>query len=294
MESSAISRHTDQGIEQVGPRLRLAMQELTDKERQIARDCLALGGDLYKYSIQDIASRHSVSTAMVVKTAQRCGFSGFREMKDALVAYSRLPGVDLHEELNPEDDVTTVVNKVFNTAINAMQETLAILDLGAVEAAAQALSTATAIDIYGVGGSGAMAMDAYHKFLRIGIRTRMFTDSHLMVMSASLLEPGNVVLGFSHSGRTRALVEAFAQAKLQQATTIAISNTRSSPLVEHTDILLCSVSQGSPITGENAAARIVQLNILDALFVLVAQRDYSRGLENLQHTIQAVTNLRAV
>jgi DNA-binding MurR/RpiR family transcriptional regulator len=294
MEFNKSSGRTDQGIEQVGPRLRLAMQELTDRERQIVRDCMALGAELHHFSIQEIATRHSVSTAMVVKTAQRSGFSGFKEMKDALVTYSRLSVVDLHEELNPEDDVPTVVNKVFNTAINALRETLAILDFGAVERAAQALTTASAIDIYGVGGSGALALDAYHKFLRIGIRARMFTDSHLMVMSASLLEPGSVVLGFSHSGRTRALVEAFTQARLQKATTIAITNSRSSPLAERTDILLCSVAQGSPITGENAAARIVQLNILDALFVLVAQRDYDRGLDNLQHTIQAVANLRAV
>ena len=291
---SKSSGNWESGIEQVGPRLRLAMQELTDKERQIARDCLALGSELQHFSIQEIATRHGVSTALVVKTAQRCGFSGFKEMKDAITAYSQLPVVDLHEELNPKDNAATVVNKVFNTAINALQETLAIFDVGALERAAAVLASAPSIDIYGVGGSGALALDAFHKFLRIGVRSRVFTDSHLMVMSASLLQPGGAALGFSHSGRTHALVEAFKQAKQQGATTIAITNSRSSPLAACTDIVLCSVAQGSPITGENAAARIVQLNILDALFVLVAQNDYNRALDQLQHTIDAVSSLRSI
>lgn len=284
----------ESGVEQVGPRIRLAMNDLTEKEKQIVRGCLALGSDLQHFSIQEIAARHHVSSAMVVKTAQSCGFSGFKEMKDALVAYSQLPVVDLHEELNPDDDAATVVGKVFNTAINALQETLAIFDFDAIARAADALRNCASIDIYGAGGSGALAMDAYHKFLRIGIRTRVFTDSHLMVMSASLLQPGSVVLGFSHSGRTWAVVEAFSQARQQGATTIAISNARSSPLAEHTDILLCSVAQGSPITGESAAARVVQLGILDALFVLVAQTDYDQSIENLQRTINAVSGLRAI
>ncbi len=279
----------DAGIEQVGPRIRQAIQQMTDKEQQIARDCLSLGADINHYSIHEIAARHEVSAAMVVKVAQRCGFSGFKEMKNALMLYSQLPVVDLHEELNPNDDAKTVVEKVFRTAINALQETLAIFDFEAIERAARALRQAATIDIYGVGGSGALALDAYHKFLRIGIRTHVATDSHLMVMSANLLKPaGSVVLGFSHSGRTRAILEAFTLAHKQGAVTIAISNAPHSPLAEHTDILLCSVAQGSPITGENAAARIVQLNILDALFVLVAQGDYEKSLTNLERTNNSV------
>lgn len=281
-------------VEQVGPRIRIAMQEMTQKESQILRYCLSLGGGLAEMSVHSIAARHDVSAAMVVKVAKRCGYSGFKDLKKALVAYSQLPVVDLHSELNPQDDARTVVEKVFNTAINALQETLAIFDFDAIERAAQVLRKASAIEIYGVGGSGAMALDAFHKFLRIGIRTQVLTDSHLIVMSSNLAGPNSVALGFSHSGRTRAIVEAFRLVKEQGATTIAITNSPNSPLAEYTDILLCSVAQGSPITGENAAARIVQLNILDSLFVLVAQGQYDLSLENLKRTIDSVSPLRAI
>lgn len=286
-----ISEHQD--IKQIGPRIRLAMANLTEKERQIAYDCLALGTSIANLSIGEIAKRHNVSPAMIVKVAQRLDFSGFKEMKSALAEYSRLPVVDLHEELYPDDDTATVVAKVFNTAINALHETQAIFDLQAIEQAATAFKNANTIDFYGLGGSGAIAIDAYHKFLRIGIRTNVFTDSHLMVMSTSLLKPGDVAIAFSHSGRTKAIIEAFRLAHQQGATTISITHSPHSPLTEHSDIILCSVAQGSPITGINAASRIAQLCILDALFVLVAQDSYEQSLQNLDKTLGSIVSLRA-
>ena len=55
------------------------------------------------------------------------------------------------------------------------------------------------------------------------------------------------------------------------------------------DVVLCSTAQGSPLLGENAAARIVQLNILDAVFAAVAQRDLEAAERNLAATMDAVT-----
>jgi len=278
---------------EIGPRIRLAMSGLSDKEQHVVRYCFALGSGLEGLSIHDLAEQQEVSAAMIVKLAQRLGFSGFREMKQAMVEYSHLPVTDLHNELNPNDDAPTVMAKVFNTAGHALQETLAILDAAALMRAAEILRTARAIDIIGAGGSGAMALDAYHKFLRIGMRTAVITDSHLMVMSSSLLGPGSAVLGFSHSGKTLAVIQAFRLAQEQGAHTILITNTSNSPLSKHSDVVLSSVAEGSPITGENAAARVAQLCIFDTLFVLVAQSAYTQSLHNLDKTIEAVVDLRA-
>ena len=67
-----------------------------------------------------------------------------------------------------------------------------------------------------------------------------------------------------------------------------MTNYGASPLAELADIVLCSTAQGSPLMGENAAARIAQLNILDAVFVAVAQRDFDGGRSNLAATMAAV------
>ena len=74
--------------------------------------------------------------------------------------------------------------------------------------------------------------------------------------------------------------------------TIAITNYGGSPIADIADVVLCSTAQGSPLLGENAAARIVQLNILDAVFVAVAQRDLEAAERNLASTMGAVQGKR--
>ena len=56
--------------------------------------------------------------------------------------------------------------------------------------------------------------------------------------------------------------------------------------------MLCSTARGSPLLGENAAARVAQLTMLDAIFVLVAQRDYATAERNLTRTQDAVRGKR--
>ena len=169
---------------------------------------------------------------------------------------------------------------------------MAILDMEAFERAADLIHRARQRDLYGVGGSAQIARDVAHKLLRIGIRTSIQDDAHMMLMSASILGDGDVAIGFSHSGRTSTVIEAIQLARRSGARTIAVTNYAGSPLTEVVDVVLCSTAQGSPLLGENAAARIAQLNILDAVFVAVAQRDYKAAERNLARTRDAVKTKR--
>ncbi len=38
------------------------------------------------------------------------------------------------------------------------------------------------------------------------------------------------------------------------------------------DVVVCSTAMGAPLTSENAAGRIAQLNMMDAIFMAVAQK----------------------
>ena len=60
----------------------------------------------------------------------------------------------------------------------------------------------------------------------------------MMAMSASLLQAGDVVVAFSHSGRTTGVLEATQIAKLNGAHIIALTNYESSPLADMADVVL--------------------------------------------------------
>ena len=275
----------------VGPRIRMMLPDMSPLEARIADFLLRTDFD-DSLPLKQVADAAGVSEAMVVKTAKKLGFDGFRELRAALVEYKRLPSVDLHQEVTPEDTAQMIVQKVFRTSIQALEETLAILDIKAFERAAELIHASRQRDFYGLGGSAQIARDVAHKFLRIGIRASVFDDAHMMAMSANLLGPGDLAIAFSHSGRSSGLVDAAQFAKNNGASLIAISNYDTGPIAEIADVVLCSTAQGSPLTGENAAARIAQLNIMDAVFVAVAQKSYARAEQNLTRTMAAVQTKR--
>ena len=67
-----------------------------------------------------------------------------------------------------------------------------------------------------------------------------------------------------------------------------MTNYAESPLAGISDVVLCSTAQNSPLLGENATARIAQLNLMYALFVAIAQRNRKAADANLASTMRSV------
>ena len=275
----------------VGPRIRMLLPELTASEARIT-EILLRGDANTKLPLKAVAEEAGASESLVVKTAKRLGFSGYKELRVALQAYKSQPYVDLHQEVKPDDTARTIAEKVFRTSIQALEETLAILDIEGFSHAVELLHGARQRDFYGLGGSAPIARDVAHKFLRIGIRASVYDDTHMMAMSASLLRAGDVVVVFSHSGRTTGVIDSAQIARANRASLIAVTNYASSPLAELSDVVLCSTAQGFHLTSENAAARIAQLNIMDAIFIAVAQKGLKAAEASLSKTMSAVSAKR--
>ncbi|KQT52438.1 MULTISPECIES: MurR/RpiR family transcriptional regulator [unclassified Aureimonas] len=272
----------------VGPRIRMMMPYLTPLEARVVEMMVGRRDFDETTALKTIADDAGVSGAMIVKIAKKLGFSGFKDFRSGIVDYNRLPTAELHQEISPDDTSAEIAQKVFRTSIHALEETLSILDPQAFDRAVELIAKARQRDFYGIGGSAQIARDVAHKFLRIGVRCSVFDDAHMMLMSAALLGEGDVVIAFSHSGTTTAVIEPVELARKRGARTIALTNYATSPLADIADVVLCSTAQGSPLLGENAAARIAQLIIFDAVFAAVAQRDLASAERNLAATMGAV------
>ena len=209
-------------------------------------------------------------------------------MREALGEHHRLAQAGLHEEFCVAEGASARLQKVLRASVQALEEGLARVSPEALERAADSLHAAHQRDFYGEGGSGQVARDAAHQFLRIGVRVSVFDDAQLMLMSAALLRRGDVAMAFSHSGQTAAVVEAARQARQNGAQLIALTNRSDSPLGRESDVALCANLDGLPWAGENAVARLVQLSVLDALLSTVAQKDYAAAQANLARTTAAL------
>ena len=282
----------DDDVRSIGPRIRMMLPSLTPREQQVVQYLLNRGIEIRDTTIYTVAEDNGISEAAIVKLSKKLGYNGYRDLRDMLYRYSQLPVTEMFQELDPDDSPEVIIRKLFSTAIQALEETLAILNIDDFNHAVDVIVTARQRDFYGLGGSAAIAKDASHKFLRIGIRCSAVDDTHLMLMSASLLSKQDMVLAVSHSGQTTGILDAVRLGRRNGATVIALTNYATSTLAREADIVLCSTARGSPLMGENAAARIAQLNIIDALFVCVAQRQYVEAHQNLEKTMSSVKQKR--
>ena len=155
-----------------------------------------------------------------------------------------------------------------------------------------AIGAANKMDIYGIGGSSSIAFDAYHKFHRIGIACIAHADSDMMATSATLLAPGDVALGISHTGSSRDIVEAMRLAKEAGATTVCITHNATSPITKVSDIALFTAARETAFSSDAMTSRLAQLSIIDTVYLAVALSHYDKSLAMIQKTRRASASRR--
>ena len=234
-------------------------------------------------SVNEVAAASAVSEATVMRFCRILGFKGFQDFKIALAREMVIPSPRFYDEVGDEgEDEVAIVRKVFQTNGVALQDTLEILEIEAMKEAAQLLLTARQIMVVGVGGSGPAVTYAGNRFLLLGLKAYMCTDFYLMLMAASLLSQGDVVLAISNLGTTREIVETAGIARDKMARVICITNNSLSPLARMSNPALVTASREVTLPEEAVASLICQIALLDALFALIGQAQGEKSREVLE------------
>jgi DNA-binding MurR/RpiR family transcriptional regulator len=238
-------------------------------------------------TVPELAERTNTSESTVVRLCQKIGYKGYQEFKIVLARDLVEPTADIYAEVESGDDLTTIKNKVFQANAQALRDTIEVLDDADLERAVSALSSARRVDVYGVGGSDPLAIDAYHKFLKLGIVAVALSDGDMMAMSSSLLGKGDVALGISHTGASRDVTDALDRAKANGATTICITHRSTSPITKVSDIRLYTAAKQTAFRSSASSSRIAQLTIIDTLYVGIALRAHDKSLVTIGKTREA-------
>lgn len=269
--------------------IRASYATLSEKEKEIGDFILNQPEKFIHSTISQVAEEIGVADATVFRFSKRLGYKGYQAMRIALASEFISFTKDIHETIDENDDEKTIAEKVFKSNIRTLEDTLQVIDQEQLKSAVSALVSARKIDFYGNGGSGSIAMDAHHKFLRNGLLTSCYTDGHLQAMSAAQLTEKDVVICISHSGTSRDVIHALEVAKSNGATTIGITHFAKTPLSEKADIALMTVSMETEYRSEALASRLAQLSIIDVLYVNVSVKLNERMKTSLNKMRNAIS-----
>lgn len=266
---------------------------LTDTERKIADTVLAAPMNAVKMTVKELALYSGTVPSAVVRFCKSIGAKGFSDFKICLSA--ELGGKASVAGMLPVSNGDTsnqVFEKVFSSGIHTLKDTLSMIDFSQAESIARLLQQANRIVFFGVGTSSVIATDAQYRFAQLGIATSACTDILFMNVVAANLQTGDVAVCISHSGRTKATVDAMRRARKAGAATVAISSFAQSRLATESDYKLIAFSDDKNYPVEAVSARIAHICILDALMMSLASKNYETLQKHIDERNEVLKEMR--
>ncbi|MBE2263354.1 MAG: SIS domain-containing protein [Burkholderiaceae bacterium] len=256
-------------------RIKASLPSLAPAEQRVGKLVLSDPRSFATLPVSVLAERAHVSKPTVVRFCRSVGYDGLSDFKLKL-AGSVSEGVPfIHRSVDADDKTADVMVKVIDNTVAAFLKYRNDASASAIEKAIDALAathrTGKRIEFFGAGNSGIVAQDAQHKFFRLGMHTIAYSDGHMQVMSASMLEAGDCVVIISNSGRTRDLMDACDIARKHGATTIVITAS-ASPLAAAGHIHLAADHPEGYDRYSPMVSRLLHLMIIDILATGVALR----------------------
>jgi len=267
------------------------LQAMRKSERKVGQFVLTQPDEVIRMRIVDLAEQAEVSEPTVVRFCRAVGCDGFQDFKLAL-AQQLASSPSIGQIAVTDSDSTAEYSfKVFDSTVDSLLKVRDNLDLEMLDRAVQALCAAKRVEFYGFGASAAVAFDAQHRFFRLQLATAAYSDPHLQNMSATSLSPDDVVVAFSQSGRTKALLDSIALVKTRGAKVIALAPSQS-PVAEAATIpITIDVKEDIQIYTP-LSSRIAHLAVIDVLAIGVAQQKGPQLEEHLQLLQKNLDSLR--
>ena len=253
-------------------KLQAAYGSLKRAERRGADFLLAHADQVGGLLIGEFATRAGCSEPTAVRLARLLGYEGYPDMRAAFAAGSaEASGVE-YETIRPGDDPLAVLRKVFDSTVASVRDTRASIDPAAFMRAVDLLVAAGRVMFAGVGDAALVALEAHQRFVRIGVSSAASLDLDLQLIQAAQLGKGDALVVFSHSGRSRSVLEVVRVAGRAGAAVIAVTNFPVSPIAKRADLLLQTSAFSTTPTGEVISKRVTELCVLEALHLNVLLR----------------------
>ena len=239
--------------------------QLTRSGHAVADYLLQHADEAQYLSISSLARECNVAEATVFRFCRALGFDGYHEMRIALAQANATGIMSSQRELQPGASTETLFEHASARLFTAINGTQNALSAEAVDEAARMLREAKQVFCFGQGGSMLLANDICARFASLSTKFRTSGDSHLQLLTASLMNEADVVLFVSYSGATRDMMETLRTAKAAGAKIILLTHYEDSPGASLADVVLRCGAQESPLDSGSIPIKVAVLYVGEVL-----------------------------
>ena len=237
-------------------------------------------------SISELAEACDVAEATISRFCRRLGYKGYNAFKLAIANASEKEKTVYHIDNN--SSLEDIAKNRCAVNINAIEQTLAIINPDSVKKAAAVLLESQKVLCMGQGGSAIIAEEAAHLFSMGFSNFYPVVESHMQMIAAAGLSEKDCVLYFSYSGSTQDVADSIAVAKKHNAKVVLVTRFPKSPGAMKADVVLLCGAKESPLEHGSVEARISQMYLMDVLYYQMCAMDPERVTQHKNSVAEAV------
>lgn len=212
-----------------------------------------------------------ISESTVVRFATEIGFDGYPAFQKELFEWTKtkLTTVQRMQVTNDRIAKEDMLENVLSHDIDLIRQTLGEIDQSEFETVVDKLVSAKKIYILGVRSSAALAnfMGFYFNLMFDNVKVISSSSSSEVLEQVIRAKSGDVVIGISFPRYSQRAIKMMEYAKNQKATTIALTDSKNSPVSENADYTLVAKSDMASF----ADSLVAPLSVINAVISAVAR-----------------------
>lgn len=260
--------------------IRVKYNTLSKNQKTVANYILKNSRKCVRMTLSELGKECNLSETTIIRFINKLDYTSYQTFRLDMAQDIIKDGGTMEEEecdITPGDSISEVKRKVIRNAASAINDISKLVDNDKLTAVTELIERAERVMFFGAGGSGVIAMDVYHKFLRCGKNVIHENNTHLALIHAGHLTERDALILISHEGESKEVLECARIAQASGAKVIGITSYMNSDLAKMADLCIFSSTNDAAYYTEAMVSRLVQLVITDMLVVA-----YSTRLENVE------------
>lgn len=268
-------------------------KNLTSSERKVADYILKNPLDITDITIEILSEYCETSISTISRFTKKLNLENFYQLKlliaKEFINPSKIQNNNIENlnfnNLQTYSDIATINANILYKSIEEFDE-------GTFEKVVLMLSQKKNIYLFAMGTSGTLAVEAWNKFTRLGIKCFFTLDFHSQLLQASILDENDVAVIFSHSGINKDILNLVDTIKKTGAHTIGITNFSRTPFEISVDTCLSffnSYSFQNELAG--LISRVPLLLVIEAIYKTLEIKFYN---EKLKDSYKEIFNKRSI
>lgn len=272
---------------------RSIIDNLNNSEKKVANYLLMNMENIFSKPVSKLAQESGVSQVTWVRFCKALGFEGLKDLKKSLFqelnsSFSTGNGdAMIFSDIKQHHTIEQICTITKNITIQSIEDTMKMIDHQELTQIIKLIEEARQIRLFGLGASGIVADDLYRKLLRINKPASFSYDALTQLTYGANLSSKDIAIIFSYSGTTNEMLEVLSLAKAVKCPTLAITKFDKTPLVAGADHAIYISTREVDQRSGAMSSRMAQLTIVDMLFTILSNRNYSEIGAYLERSYEA-------